>query len=125
MEGQGGAKGYSPEISVPLSGERLVNQTNRSCGGTVEERLRAEGKGATEFGAKLGLGEVLASSCTCVQGFGLTAHATRRKGSATYLFCSQKLESIVTVSVGANALDCDQLLFLSVVFVAANNQRVK
>lgn len=80
VEGQGGAKGYSPEISVPLSGERLVNQTNRSCGGTVEERLHAVGKGDTEFGAKPGLREVQAApapvpaSKDCP---GLWAHCTR------------------------------------------------
>lgn len=59
--GQGGAEGYSPEISVPLSGERVVNQTNRSCRGTVEERLRAVGKGDSEFCAKPGLLETLAA----------------------------------------------------------------
>lgn len=96
VEGQGGAEGYSPEISAPLSGERVVNQTNRSCGGTVEERLRAVGKGDSEFGAKPGLRETLAApapvpaSKVCP---GLWAPCTGNvEEEQWHLFCRQKLD---------------------------------
>lgn len=96
VEGQGGAEGSSPEISAPLSGESVVNQTNRSCGGTVEERLRAVGKGDSEFGAKPGLRETLAApapvpaSKACP---GLWAPCTGDvEEEQWHLFCRQKLD---------------------------------
>lgn len=83
-------------ISAPLSEPRLVNQTNRSCGGTVEERLHGLGKGDAEFGAKSGLREVLAvpapvlASKVCPV---LRAHCTSAVEEVRWhLFFSQKLD---------------------------------
>lgn len=63
-----GRAGWGEGLHVPKSrprssGESLVNQTNRSCGDSVEveERPRGGGKGVCEFGAKPGLREVLAA----------------------------------------------------------------